>query len=72
MIATVVFFAEEHVFEGMLVGDMQVAVMRKGAREVFVGAGAWFKDVELVSGKGGHSQEGTEKARSLWGVQDGC
>ena len=52
MIATVVFFAEECVFKGMLVGDMWATVMREGAREVLMGTRAWFKDVEFVSGKG--------------------
>ena len=53
MIATVVFFAEEGVFESMLMGDVWVAAMHKGVREVFVKARAWFEDVEFVSGKGG-------------------
>ena len=53
MIATVVFLAEECMFKGMLVGDMQAAAMHEGAGQVFVGTRAWFKDMELVSGKGG-------------------
>ena len=57
MIATVVFFAEECVFEGMLVGDVQVTAMCEGTREVFVGAGTWFEDMEFVGCERGCSQE---------------
>ena len=53
MIATVVFFAEEHVLKGMLVSDVWAAAMREGMQQVFVRAGTWFKDVEFVSCKGG-------------------
>ena len=55
MIATVVFLAKECVFEGMLVGDVWATAMHEGTRQVFVGTGAWFKDVELVGSKGGGS-----------------
>ena len=72
MIATVVFFAEEGMFEGMLVGDMWAAAMREGARQVFVGAGAQFKVMEFVSGKRGSSQERTEEAGLFGRIQDGC
>ena len=40
MIATVVLFAKECVFKGMLVGNVQVAVMHEGTRQVFVRTGA--------------------------------
>ena len=50
MIATVVFFTEGPVLEGILVGDVWVTAMHKGVREVFAGARAWFKDVEFVGG----------------------
>ena len=63
MIATVVFFTEECVFKGMLMGDVWVAVMCEGEREVLVRAGAQFKDVELVGHKGGSLQERAEEAR---------
>ena len=53
MIATVVFLAEECMFKGVLVGNVWAAAMHEGTRQVLVGTGAWFKDVELVSGKGG-------------------
>ena len=53
MIATVVFFAKECMFKGMLVGDVWVAAMREGMRQVNVGTGAWFKDVKLVGSEGG-------------------
>ena len=72
MIATVVFLAEESVFKSMLVGDMWAAVMCEGARQVFVGAGAWFEVVEFVGSKRGSLQEGTEEAGLFGGIQDGC
>ena len=53
MIATVVFFAEEGVLESMLVGDVWMAAVREGTRQVFVRAGARFKVMEFVSSKGG-------------------
>ena len=53
MIATVVFFTEEGMLKGMLMGDVWTAVMCEGMRQVFVGAGAWFKVMEFVGGKGG-------------------
>ena len=53
MIATVVFFAEEGVFKSVLVGDMWMAAMHEGTREVFVRTGAWFKVVELVGSERG-------------------
>ena len=69
MIATVVFFTEECVFEGMLMSDVWVAVMCEGAREVFVGAGAQFKDVEFVGCERGCSQKGVEEAGLFGGIQ---
>ena len=53
MIATVVLFAEECMFKSMLMGDVGVAAMREGVREVFVGARAWFEVMESVCSKGG-------------------
>ena len=49
MIATVVFFTEEHVFKCMLVSDVWVAAMHEGMGEVFVRTGTRFEDVEFVS-----------------------
>ena len=72
MIATVVFFAEECMFEGMLVSDVWVAVMHEGAREVFVRTGTWFEVVEFVGCERGSSQEGAEKARLFGRIQDRC
>ena len=48
MIATVVFFTEKPVLEGMLVSNVGPAVVGEGVREVFARAGAQLKDVELV------------------------
>ena len=53
MIATVVFFAKEGVLESMLVGDVQVAAMHKGVRQVFVRTGAWFKVMEFMGSERG-------------------
>ena len=53
MIATVVFFAEEGMFEGMLMSDVWVAAMHEGTGQVFVGTRAWFKVVELVGSERG-------------------
>ena len=53
MIATVVFFTEEGVLEGMLVSDVQMAAVCEGMRQVFVRARAWLEVVEFVSSKGG-------------------
>ena len=72
MIATVVFFAKECMFEGMLVGDVQAAAMCEGTRQVFVRTGAWFKDVEFVGSEGGSSQEGAKEAGLFGRIQDGC
>ena len=72
MIATVVFFAEECVFESVLMGDVWVAVMHEGMREILVGTGTQLKDMEFVGGKRGFSQERVEEARSFGGIQDGC
>ena len=72
MIATVVFFAEEHVFEGMLMGDVWVTAMHEGTREVFVRTGTQLKDVKFVSCKGGSLQEGAEEAGLFGRIQDRC
>ena len=72
MIATVVFFTEEGVLEGVLMGDVWTAVMCKGARQVFVGASTWFEVVEFVGGKGGSMEETAKEAGSLGRIQDGC
>ena len=53
MIATVVFFTEEGVFEGVLVGDVWVAAMRERVRQVFVRAGTQLEVMEFVGSKGG-------------------
>ena len=37
-----------------------------------MGAGAWFKDVEFVSGEWSSLQEGAKEAGSLGRIQDGC
>ena len=72
MIATVVFFAEEGMLKGVLMGDVRVAAMHEGVREVFVRARAWFKDVELVCGEWSSSQEGAKETGSLGRIQGGC
>ena len=72
MIATVVFFAEECMLEGVLVSDVQATAMRKRAREVLVGTEAWFEGVEFVGGKRGSLQERAEEAGLFGGIQDGC
>ena len=53
MIATVVFFTEEGVFKGVLMGDVQVAAMHERVRQVFVRAGAWLEVMEFVGSEGG-------------------
>ena len=72
MIATVVFFIEEGVLEGVLVGDVWAAAMHKGVRQVFVTTGTWFKVMEFVGSKGGGTKEAVEEAGSLGRIQDGC
>ena len=72
MIATVVFFAEERVFEGMLMGNVGAAMVCKRVRQIFVWARAGFEDVKLVGHIWGRSQEGMEEARWLGGIQGGC
>ena len=47
------FFTEEGVFKGMLVGDVQAAAMCERVRQVFVRAGAWLEVMEFVGSKGG-------------------
>ena len=71
MIATVMFFTEEGMLEGMLMGDVQVAAMCEGAREVFVRARAQLEDVKFVGCERGGSQERAEEAGPFWGVQGG-
>ena len=53
MIATVVFFTEEGVLKGVLVSDVQTAVVCEGMRQVFVRARARLEVVEFVSSEGG-------------------
>ena len=72
MIATVVFFTEEGMLEGMLMGDVWAAAMCKGAQEVFVRARAQLKDMKFVGSKGGSLQERVEEAGLFWGIQGGC
>ena len=69
MIATVGFFAEEGVQEGVLVSDVWFAAMHERAREIFVSAGAWMELVEFVSGVRHGSEERTEEAHWFWGGQ---
>ena len=61
MIATVVFFAEVPVYEGMLVRDVGPATMRERARQILVWTRAGFEGVELVSGERRRVQEGVEE-----------
>ena len=72
MIATVMFFTEECVFEGVLVGNVWATAMCEGAREIFVWARAGLEDVEFVGCERGGSQERVEEAGLFWGIQDGC
>ena len=72
MIATVVFFAEIPVFEGMLVSNVQSAAVCKRVRQILVRARAGLKDVELVSGKWGRVEEGAEEVSRFGRVQGGC
>ena len=72
MIATVVFFAEEHMLKGMLMGDVQMTAMCEGVREVFVRARAQLEDMEFVGCERGSLQERVEEAGLFWGIQDGC
>ena len=72
MIATVVFFTEEGVLKGVLVGDVQMAAMHEGTRQVFVRTGTWFKVMEFVGGEGGSMEETAKEAGSLGRIQDGC
>ena len=72
MIATVVFFAEVPVFEGMLVGDMWSATMRERARQILVRTRTRFEDVEFVSGVRRGAQEGTEEVKRFGRIQGGC
>ena len=61
MIATVVFFTEVPVFEGMLVSDMGSAAMCERVQQILVQARAGFEDVKLVSGERRRAQEGVEE-----------
>ena len=72
MIATVVLFAEERMFESVLVSDVWVAAMCEGTREVFMRAGAQLEDMEFVSSERGFLQEGVEEAGLFRGIQDKC
>ena len=71
MIATVVFFTEEGMFKGMLVGDMWVAAMHEGVKQVFVRAETQFKVVEFVGSKRCGLQERVEEAGLFGRIQDG-
>ena len=51
MIATVVFFTEVPMFEGMLMSDVWSAVMRERARQIFVRTGTGLEDVEFLGGE---------------------
>ena len=71
MIATVRFFAEEGVQEGMLVSDVQSAVMHERAREILVLTGAQMELMEFVGGVRCGSEERVEETHQFWGGQDG-
>ena len=71
MIATVVFFAEECMFKGVLVGNVQVAAMCERAGEVLVQTGAWFKVVKFVGSEWASLQERAEEAGLFQRIQDG-
>ena len=68
MIATVVFFKEEQVLQGMLVCDMWVAAMCKGAREVFIGIGAQLEDMKFIGGVRCRLEKEMEEGWSFWGI----
>ena len=53
----------------MLVCDVWVAVMCKGAREVFVGTGAQLEDMKFVGGVRCRLEKGMEEGWSFWGFQ---
>ena len=72
MIATVRFFTEERVFEGMLVSNVGVAAMRERVQQILVQARTGFEDVKLVGGIWRRLQEGVKEARWLGRIQDGC
>ena len=72
MIATVVFFAEVPMFEGVLVSDVWSAAMHERARQILVRARTGFKDMELVSGEWGRAQEGAEEVKRFGRIQGGC
>ena len=71
MIATVVFFAEVPVFEGVLVSDMGSAAMHERARQILVWTRAGLEDVKLVSGEWGRVQEGVEEVSQFGRIQGG-
>ena len=72
MIATVVLFAEERVFKGMLMSNVGVAAVHERARQILVWTRAGFEDMEFVGGKQGRSQERAEEASRLGRIQGGC
>ena len=55
MIATVGFFTEVPVFEGVLVCNVCSAAMRERARQILVWTGTGFEDVEFVGGERGRA-----------------
>ena len=69
MIATVGFFAETGVQEGMLVSDVWTAVVHKRVREVFVLTEAQAEFVKFVGSVQCRSEEGMEEACLFWGGQ---
>ena len=72
MIATVAFLTEVPVFEGVLVGDVGLAAMRKRAQQILVWTRAGFEDVELVGGEWRRAQEGAEEVSRFGRIQGGC
>ena len=72
MIATIVFFAEVPMFEGMLVSDVWLAVMCERAQQILVRTQAGFKDMKFVGCEWRRAQEGAEEVSRFGGIQGGC
>ena len=72
MIATVVFFTEVPVFEGVLMSDVWSAAMRERAQQILVWTGTRLEDVEFVGGKRRGAQERAEEVTRFGRIQGGC
>ena len=72
MIATVVFFTEVPMFEGVLMSDMWLATMRERAQQILVQTGAGLEDVEFMGGERRRAQEGAEEVKRFGRIQGGC